>query len=195
MTKLVQMNRALLNHSNRTVVIAVSGASGCGKTTLIKNLAKYFHCPYLLFDDYIDKNTYANNMEHWFNQGANVCLIKTPRFIEAIALIKNSKNDHTYLFIEEPFGKQRDSISPLIDYVILLDIPLETCLKRIINRNNSNVEMTHYMEKYESYFKEIYVHTVELVRHNCDHVFNETISPRKTAIKISQWLERNAIRR
>jgi len=45
-----------------TKVIAISGASGAGKTTLVKQLAKAFNCPFLLFDDYFDKESYPYNM-------------------------------------------------------------------------------------------------------------------------------------
>ena len=174
---------------HKPIVIALSGASGCGKTTIIKKLAHHFQCPYLLFDDYIDENSYPNNMEIWFNQGANVSLIKTPQFVEAIALIKSSNTEAKYIFIEEPFGRERDSLAYLIDRVILLDIPLEICLNRVISRNNQGFQISNYVEKYERYFKSIYAHCVDQVSKHCDHIFNEVITAPETAIKISQWLE------
>jgi uridine kinase len=42
-------------------VIAVSGASGSGKTTMVKLLAQRLNCPALFFDDYADNNTYPGN--------------------------------------------------------------------------------------------------------------------------------------
>ncbi len=46
-----------------TKVIAISGASGAGKTTGFKPLAKAFNCPFLLFDAYTDKESYPHNMK------------------------------------------------------------------------------------------------------------------------------------
>ncbi|PKG80650.1 hypothetical protein CXF85_21245 [Colwellia sp. 75C3] len=60
---------------NSTKVVAISGVSGAGKTTIVKQLAKEFNCPFLLFDDHTDKETYPENMKAWLKSGANVSLI------------------------------------------------------------------------------------------------------------------------
>jgi len=183
----------------RPIIIAISGASGCGKTSLIKSLAKRYKCPHLFFDDYIDKETYPTNMEDWFHQGANVSLIKTPRFIEALINAKKHPLSTNYVFVEEPFGRQRDVISPLIDFVVLLDLPLELCLDRVVGRSINNnaskenksqgVDLSSYMKKYNAYFKHIYADTVTQVRNNCDFVIDDTIDLHDTTEKTSQWLE------
>ncbi|GHE90227.1 deoxynucleoside kinase [Thalassotalea profundi] len=59
----------------KNIVIAISGVSGSGKTTIVKRLASKFDCPFLLFDDHIDENTYPVNMEAWLKNGANQSLI------------------------------------------------------------------------------------------------------------------------
>lgn len=101
---------------NNTKVVAVSGASGAGKTTIVKQLANEFDCPFLLFDDHTDKSTYPQNMRNWLKNGANVSLIKTPTFVFSLEnlILTNSSR---YIFIEEPFGKERDSMSSLIDWL------------------------------------------------------------------------------
>lgn len=177
-------------------VVAVSGMSGAGKTTIVKQLAQYFNSPYLLFDDYIDKNTYPNDMKAWLNKGVNVSLIKTPKFIAALEnlLVKNYSG---FIFIEEPFGKQRDSMSLFIDYVILLDPPIDLCLTRIIKRHieqpniNSNYNLLHYLHKYEDHFREIYVSTVNQVRNNADCLVSDVLSINDTSNYIISWLKTN----
>lgn len=178
----------------KTKVVAVSGVSGAGKTTIVEQLAKEFSCPHLLFDDFVTQNSYPQNMKAWLANGANVSLIKTPEFANAIKALV-AENRCTYLFIEEPFGRERDVISPLIDYVILLDQPLELCLARIIHRHtdkpgtNSINSISAYLDKYCDHFRDIYLTCANQVRRNADLVIKEVLSVQDTTSCIGNWLK------
>jgi len=177
---------------NNTKVVAISGVSGAGKTTIVKQLANEFNCPFLLFDDHTDNDTYPKNMKNWLKCGANVSLIKTPKFVSSLKKLI-SKNSSRFIFIEEPFGKERDSMSSLIDYAVLLDQPLELCLARIIKRHTehsaSSDSISIYLDKYEDHFRDIYISAANQVRNNSDLIVKDSVSIKSTSNIIGNWLK------
>lgn len=181
-------------YMSKAKVVTVSGASGAGKTTVVKLLAKKLHCDFLLFDDYANQDSYPGDMKKWLAAGANVSAIKTPGFVSALqGLILNSTSD--YIFIEEPFGKERNTIAPFIDYVVLLDQPLDLCLMRIIKRHTEHPRSSSlnsiscFLDKYEDHLRESYIATVNQVRNNSDLIVNEVLSAKATTNMISEWLK------
>jgi uridine kinase len=175
-------------------VVAVSGVSGAGKTTVVKLLADEFNCPFLLFDDHVDRHSYPPDMKDWFQRGANVSLIKTPDFISALERQMTCSKTR-FIFIEEPFGKERDSMARLIDYVIFLDSPMELCLARVIKRHTQESSMEsilNYLNKYEDYFRDIYMTVATQVKGHADLIIHNTTSAQCSTKYISNWLKSHA---
>ena len=59
-------------------VVAISGISGSGKTSLVKTLSHSLSCPSVLFDDFVDDQTYPKDIKKWVTNGANVLDVETP---------------------------------------------------------------------------------------------------------------------
>lgn len=175
-------------------VIAVSGASGCGKTTLVTQLAAHFHSDYLCFDDFVTAKTYPEDMLLWFNAGADVSQIETPNFAPAIDVAVNRAKGN-YVFIEEPFGRSRPEMKAIVDEVILLDTPLAICLSRVIQRHLANMDnpsssIGSYLNKYQRCLYEIYRSKVIEVKMDCDLVVDAT-TEFETLTMIVNWLMTN----
>ncbi len=135
-------------------------------------------------------------MKSWFDRGCDVSKIQTPKFVsQLVKLISNS--DVPYIFVEEPFGRERNSISPLIDCVVVLDTPLDICLARIIKRHltcaSDDVVLTikNYLGKYEDHMRQIYIATVKQVKNNADFIIHDVASINEVAYQIASWLEAN----
>ena len=191
-------------------VIAISGVSGCGKTSVIKHLSERLSCQSLLFDDYTDENTYPSDMKHWLKSGADVSVIKTPLFVDALKRLKATYNrpsvcnenpniercnseiySSDFILIEEPFGRCRSSIAPLVDYVILLDVPMEVCLSRVIMRNINHPKadsldaIPKYLSMYDDHLRGVYIAATDQVRAKCDLVIQDVDSIEATGNVIS----------
>ncbi|MFC3032781.1 hypothetical protein ACFOEE_09650 [Pseudoalteromonas fenneropenaei] len=174
-------------------VIVICGASGSGKTSSVKNLATKFACPYLLFDEYLDADTYPQDIKQWFLEGGDLAQITTPRLVSALTAF-TKQNEYPFIFVEEPFGRCRTAIAPLVDEVVLLDMPLEICLSRVIMRNinnspsKSHIMIANYLARYDDHLRAIYREMVERARQSSDLIVQDLGSVEHLAELICEWL-------
>lgn len=178
-------------------VVAISGISGSGKTSLVKELSSSLSCPALYFDNFVDECSYPKDMKQWVLNGANAEDIKTPRIHEALLdLIASTKSE--YIFVEEPFGRCRAPISDLIDKVVLLDMPLEICLARVISRSiaqsegDSTRNINQYLLKYDEFLRDAYIKTNLQARGTSDLIIDSVYSVHVLANIVINWLNSSA---
>lgn len=181
-------------------IIVISGASGCGKTAVIEQLALMLNCRTLRFDDFIDADSYPASMRNWLDSGADPALILTPRLVAALQQARAEAiaqpGSPPFLLLEEPFGRQRPEIAAYIDKVVLLQVPLARCLSRVIQRNLAQhsagaaaAHIENYLQRYDDYLYQAYQETVSQVAANCDLIIND-LSPAATiATTIANWLK------
>lgn len=186
--------------SQHRKVIAISGASGSGKSAVIEHLAALLNCRSLRFDDFMDADSFPESMHSWLEAGADPAVIRTPRLVAALQQA-SADTDATlgrlqYLLLEEPFGRQRPEIAELVDKVVLLQPPLAICLARVIQRNldqNSAVaaavQIQNYLQRYNHYLHQTYQATVSQVAANSDLVITDLSASETNAMTIATWLQ------
>jgi uridine kinase len=133
----------------------------------------------------VEEDTYPRDMKRWLNDGANLSALKTPKFVIAIhKLLSLGKSD--FIFIEEPFGKERESMRSLINCVVLLDQPMEICFARVVSRSihdplsDSLKLLPKYLANYQDHYRDCYIKAVNQVRNNCDFSITDILSVEET---------------
>jgi len=128
-------------------VLAVSGTSGAGKSTLIAETASRLGgATRLHFDDYIVLGTDIAEITAWLEGGCDPNWLTTPRLVadlrqliagKAITRPNDSRLVHPapVIILEEPFGRARREIAPLIDFAVHIDVPPDVALGRRILRD------------------------------------------------------------
>lgn len=119
--------------SKEAFVVAVSGMSGAGKTSVVKKtVALLGNATALFFDDYIHVSTYPADLLEWLARGADVDEWKTPQLAADLRALRAGEFD--YVVMEEPFGRKRAEMRGLIDMAAHLDVPADVLLARRLLR-------------------------------------------------------------
>ena len=66
------MNRESSDSESTSFVVAVSSASGGGKTTLVTKAGQLLGATKLFFDDYAGVSEYPQDMKKWVDDGADL---------------------------------------------------------------------------------------------------------------------------
>ncbi len=197
-------------------VIAVSSAAGGGKTTLVTKAGELLGATTLFFDDYIGVPEYPQDMKKWVADGADLNLWKTPQFAEDLAALKRGESvvspaggatisPTEFIVIEEPMGRGRDEMAKSIDFVVLIDTPLDIALARNLLRvdgTNTSANMRQvtkelliassreFVRDYLDVSRSVYIAVQEQVAADCELVLDGRLPPDELAEQLV-----NAVRR
>ena len=198
--------------TSQTFVIAIAGTSGAGKSTLIERLiARLGNANALSLDDYQDTSIYPP-VGKWLEGGADPNQFETPTFIaDVLALMEGRSILHPitgevvqparYLLLEEHFGRARDCMRGLIDFLIYIEIPLEIAHARKILRkndflpweNNPDLFMQNLHEHllwYINFGRDFYLAVQRSAHKDCDLVIEGTMSSEQMADKVIEAIHK-----
>ena len=188
--------------STMPFIIAISGTSGTGKTTLARNLVERLDDVVCLHtDEFADETSFPAEPEKWYKEGADLDVIDTPRLVECLSKLsaglsaegpdgKDQIEPHRIVVVDEHFGRMRKQVADFFDLVIYIEAPLEVSLARGIRRmievgselEHSAEESLAFIERFiDNYldrsWREVYRFNKERVRPTCDLILDGLKNP------------------
>ena len=151
-----------MEREEKSFVIAITGASGSGKTSLVNSVTDLFDDSVsFFFDDYGSTHQYPADLAAWINNGLDPHRWKNPRLLEDLRLLSYGKpvtlpdsektiHPARIIVMEEPFGRTREHMDELVDFVACIDLPLEFALARRIMRALDDVIQKKTSEEYRT---------------------------------------------
>lgn len=134
-----------------STVIAISGTTGSGKTTLVNQLASELNGVSLFFDAYQKTTYYPNDLIARLSRGESIDFdfslidVKSPNFDADVCTLKEGKkvidpwgrelNPAKYIIVEEPFARLREGMKEVLDIVAYIHIPRNISLARRVLRD------------------------------------------------------------
>lgn len=141
--------------------VVVSGASGAGKSTLIDALTARERGTALYYDDYYRaEGVWTCDLPRWIEAGCDPSeFIRIPRLVEDLRSLREGRpvispagrrsEPAAVVLLEEPWGRQRAEIAPLIDFAIHLRLPLDVALARkLLREGRSGADVLLFLEDY-----------------------------------------------
>jgi hypothetical protein len=205
----------MTHQMQKRTVIAISGASGAGKSSLVMVLVQTLgDATALHFDDYKPERTppsiYPLDPLQWLADGADPNAWETPQLAADVLRLRHGESvvvprkgavlvSKRWIVLEEPFGRTRTVMRDLIDAVILVDVPLEVALARrllrVAERPDLLADPDEQARALQTYLrvdhpigKELYRVITERVRPDCDLVVDGLQPSEVVAASIADWI-------
>lgn len=149
-----------MSKNEKSFVIAITGASGAGKTSVVNEVTALLDdAASFYFDDYSATHQKPENTDEWVKEGIDPHDWKNSRLIEDLRLLcygtpvtppgsNREIRPARIIVMEEPFGRTREGMNELVDYVACIEVPLEIALARRVLRGLYWVIQKKTTEKY-----------------------------------------------
>jgi uridine kinase len=127
-------------------VVAVSGLSGSGKSSVIQRTLELLgDAVAIQFDDYASVGAFPEDLKEWLARGADVDAFQTPHLANDLRTLRSGASvtlpgergvvlPAAFILVEEPFGRMRAEMAPLIDFAAHLEVPADMIFARRLLR-------------------------------------------------------------
>ncbi len=178
-------------------IIAVSGISGGGKTTLVQALRQELHDAVVIeFDSYDDM--LHKDFFDWADRGADYDEWDLAPMISDLktAIVQ----DPDYIILDYPFGYGNREMAQYIDFTVYVDTPLDVAMARRLLRDylerdpqrrdlgDLSKHMMGCLKAYLTHDRQMYTQHIDTIKPYVDLVVDGCESPAKNAKVILEKL-------
>lgn len=180
---------------DKSFVIAIAGAAGSGKTELVKAVTSLLDdaVPFY-FDDYESTHQIPGDIRRWLEDGGDPHQWRNPKLLTDLRLLSHGTavvppdsnrtvEPASVIVMEEPFGRTREHMDDLVDFVACIELPLEYALARSILRKLDVViqektsedyveQLRDQLQWYLDSGRDVYYRVNERVKNECQLVLD-----------------------
>ena len=177
------------------MVIAVSGVSGGGKTTAVKELLNLLEGSVAIHFDSYAGDLLGMDYCQWSEAGADANAWHLDGIVRDIQ--RRIDEGHRYILVDYPFGRAYRDIAKLTDLAVFIDTPLDVAFARRIvrdycRRDPSRRPIADPLERiaqdtdfYLKRHRATYLMHMATVMPTCDLVISGMATPREIALSIA----------
>jgi uridine kinase len=171
-------------------VIGISGISGAGKTTLVKQLASTLAATTVFWDDFDSLSQGPDDYVEWYHSSGNCDDWKYDALVDVLKRLKNGDivtcsatqkilKPTALILFDAPMGYSHKATGQFIDFLICLDTPLDIALARRLLRDYKDdpqpTLVIDALEYYLSHSRPLFILTPE-VKHASDLIVDGSLS-------------------
>ncbi|AST98366.1 hypothetical protein [Shouchella clausii] len=169
-------------------VIAISGVTAGGKTTLVNQLVKEFPSACAIYFDHYELEN-APDVKEILNKPADY--FNAYRLVMMMNDLKEIQDKYDYIFLDYPIGYENKQMGMFIDKVIYIKTPLDITFARYLLRdfpNSSGNDILKWAKCYLEEARPIFISHEEIVSKHADYIMDGTLEVVKQVAQIKQLL-------
>lgn len=199
------MSELKMRHNeNHPHVIAISGKTGAGKSTLSQMLANEFNATLISWDDYDDISTEPDDFILWHQSGGDYAAFQRQALSKTLAELKSRKETihpifnralpiTQFIIFDAPLGRLHQQTGRFIDTMIHIEVPLDVLLcRRLLRDFNNQTNTKDLLEEVKFYLKQSRpLYFDEELKETADLVIDGMLSPEQALMCVINYVANN----